>query len=156
MSSVQVWRAGKFYYQSTPSSGALPTDGKDNEPTTPDHRSKEAGSRHHDWLLLYLSVVLVDVLTSRSIYMHVVCFWHGKNKLLVQILVSIWQKFIEKKNQFNGYVVSVYHIYLRKSSKCSSLSGNYMWLFISFWLVWLNFYSFARMTGMHLCLYYLL
>ena len=24
MSSVQVWRAGKFYYQSTPSSGVLP------------------------------------------------------------------------------------------------------------------------------------
>ena len=155
MSSVLVWRAGKFYYQSKPSSGALRLIAR----TTNQWHQIIGRRRSGQGAMTSYCCMLVSCLlmwTSRSIYMHVVCFWHGIYKLLVQILVPISQKFIAKKSQFNGYIVSVYHIYLQKSSKCSSLSGNYMWLFISFWLVWLNFYSFARMTGMHICLYYVL
>ena len=96
MSSVQVWRAGKFYYQSKPSSGALPLMAR-----TTNQRHQIIGQRRPgQGAMTGYCCMLVSCLlmwTSRSIYMHVVCFWHGIYKLLVQILVPISQKFIAKK-----------------------------------------------------------
>ena len=93
---MQVWRAGKFYYQSTPSSGALPL----MERTMNQRRRIIGRRRPGQGAMTGYCCMLVSCLlmwTRRSIYMHVVCFWHGIYKLLVQILVPISQKFIEKK-----------------------------------------------------------
>ena len=80
--------------------------------------------------------------------MHVVCFWHGKYKLLVQILVPISQKFIEKKHissmdtlyLFTTYTcrkVQNFRPFLEITCDYSFLFGLYGWIFIHL-LVWLE------------------